>query len=127
MVGFDLQRLRIPNKHAIDIYLRIDSEVLSKMPRASWLNSNTPPEVWGILLHAETGTAYGTVSGRIDGQFPGTRDLLIKRHELLLRFELPRMETALLGLSPESVLTGSKLHLFLFEEVENAQVRFGDR
>ena len=122
--GLRFVTVEIPNKNAIDVHLRMDSEVLGKRPRTSWLGSSVPPEIWGILFHPESGTAYGTVSGRIDGLIPGTRDLLIERRNLLLRFELPRLETTLLGLSPESVLSGSKLYLFSFETEGAAQVEF---
>ena len=122
--GLRFLRAKVPNEHAIDVELRLDSEVLNKLEREVWLRWCAPPQVWGVLFHPSSGTAYGTVSGRVDGSAPGTCDLLIERRNLLLRFELPRLETALLGLDPETVLAESQLYLFSFEEGETAKVNF---
>ena len=122
--GLRLLEVEASSAHAIDVSLRLDLDVLGAEAGTKRGTSNPPPEVWGILFHPESGTAYGTVGGRINKGSSGPRDLLIKRHNLLLRFELPRLETALLGVSPESILAGSKLYLFYFEKVESAQASF---
>ena len=114
----------VSSAHAIDVSLRLDLDISQQSADIPWRDSSPVPKVWGVLFDPNNKTAYGTAGGRVGGPVPGTRNVLIRRRQLLLRFELPRLETALLGLSPESVLAGSELYLFYFEQVADAQARF---
>lgn len=111
-----------PNGHALDIKLRMTVPVLSDT-RSRWMARIAPPEIWGILYHEPSRTAYGTVSTRT-GRFPdGISGAVIWRQDLLLRFELPRLESALLGLDPRKVLEESELYLFEASRVGPAIAR----
>lgn len=102
----------VPNGHAIDVRLRVTAAIVGREGSRRRLDAAGPPELWGILLHRESGTAYGTVSIR-ERRFPdGIGGMLLWRQDLLLRFELPGLESALLGLDPEKILAESELHLF---------------
>ena len=75
-----------------------------------------PPEVWGVLFHEPSRTAYGTASLREGfGRNGGPSSFLIRRTDLVLRFKLPELETALLRLDAHRVLEESTLYLFAVE------------
>jgi hypothetical protein len=78
--------------------------------------SHDPPGIWGILFHESSHTAYGTASKVVSKRPDGLRRIFLREVDFLLRFELPRMESALRGVDPRKVLSESVLYLF---EVEN--------
>jgi|GEM_PF-7046191 len=112
----DLESASVPSPGAIDVRLRWLRPVADPRLADRHLKSSVPPEVWGILLHGPSGTAYGTASLREGfGGGTGPAGILIRRTDLLLRFQLPGLETALLGLDAGRVLEESTLYLFVSE------------
>ncbi len=112
----DLVSATIPNPNAIDVRLFWKRPVPGQTDARHWMASSSPPELWGILFHAPSGTAYGTASLRESWRNHGPASILIHRADLVLRFELPALEIALLGLDVRQVLEESTLYLFTVEK-----------
>lgn len=113
--GLKVSRFGIPNANSIDVELRITRSALEGEQK-DFVRSISPPDVWGVLYHEESRTAYGTASSRARHRQEGLREIFLTEEDLVLRFELPHMESALLGLDPRKVLSQSMLYLFVVED-----------
>ena len=70
------------------------------------LRSSPPPEFSRIRLR------HNSDSG-----------MIVHTHHLLLSFQLPRLETRLLGLDPKQLLAESTLHLFQAVPIARAEAK----
>lgn len=69
-------------------------------------------------MHGPSGTAYGTACLRENERRPdGRAFFLLGRADLVLRFELPQPQAALLGRDARRVLEESTLYWFPVEKV----------
>ena len=74
--------------------------------------TTSPPAFWAVLLHQPSSTAYACHGLRIMIRSNGDDGMIVNRHHYILTFQLPQLETQLLGLDPRQLLTESTLHLF---------------
>jgi hypothetical protein len=112
----ELVSATVPNPNAMDVRLFWKRPVLGRPRAGRWPESSMPPEVWGILFHASSGTAYGSASLQQRWQDYGLSSILIDRSDLVMRFELSALEIALLGLDARQILKESTLYLFTVEK-----------
>lgn len=110
----ELKSASVPSAGAIDVRLHWMQPEGDPWIFDRRLSSADPPEVWAVLFHEPSRTAYGTASLREGfGRNAGPAGFLIRRTDLVLHFQLPELETALLGLDARRVLEESALYLFL--------------
>ena len=84
--------------------------------------STSPPEFWAVLFHAPSSTAYACHGPRVRLRYGLETPIIPTRHHLL-SFQLPRLETRLLGLDPRQLLAESTLHLFQAIPVANSEAK----
>jgi hypothetical protein len=118
-----LMSASVPRSSAIDVRFRWARPRADGAMVDMYLDATEPPELWGILFHPSSGTAYGTASLRETRPNPGPYSFLICKNLLVLRFELPQLETALLGLDANRLLEESTLYLFAVEWVGPVRAR----
>jgi len=76
---------------------------------------SSPPQLWAVLVHRPSRTAYGAFGVPVRFERTPLRRLYfggVRRDAFALTFLFPRFESGLLGLDPEHILSESELHVF---------------